>query len=64
MNEKEYTAEQYKLALFGVIRNNTVMPDGVSQGMSMEEINKMSKETLFEVMQMFNFDRLREIYGE
>lgn len=34
--------EKYKLALFAVIRNSTVMPQGVKLGKTMHEINTMS----------------------
>ena len=38
--------DKYKLALFGVIRNSTVMPAGVKLGKSMHEINTMSVNTM------------------
>ena len=44
--------EKYKLALFAVIRNNSVMPEGVKMGKSMREINRMSIETLHSIMDM------------
>ena len=34
--------EKYKLALFAVIRNSTVMPQGVKLGKTMHEINTMA----------------------
>ncbi len=57
-------AEQYKLALFGVIRNSKVMPAGMRLGKNMQEINKMSVETMHKVIEMCDFERLREFYKE
>ena len=34
--------EKYKLALFAVIRNSAVMPQGVKLGKTMHEINTMA----------------------
>ena len=34
--------EKYKLALFAVVRNSTVMPQGVKLGKTMYEINTMA----------------------
>ena len=56
--------EKYKLALFGVIRNSKVMPVGLAQGRSMEEINAMSLKTLEEVMGMVNYDAMKQMYSE
>ena len=56
--------EKYKLALFGVIRNSKVMPVGLAQGRSMEEINAMSLKTLEEVMGMVNYDAMKQMYEE
>ena len=57
-------AEQYKLALFAAIRNSTVMPSGVKLGKNMHEINKMSVETMHEVLKMCDFEKLRESYKD
>lgn len=57
-------AEQYKLALFAAIRNSMVMPDGVKLGKNMHEINKMSVETMHEVLKMCDFEKLRESYKD
>ena len=57
-------AEQYKLALFAAIRNSTVMPSGVKLGKNMHEINKMSVETMHEVLKMCDFEKLREPYKD
>ena len=57
-------AELYKLALFAAIRNSTVMPAGVKLGKNMHEINKMSVETMHEVLKMCDFENLRESYKD
>ena len=57
-------AEQYKLALFAAIRNSTVMPAGVKLGKNMHEINKMSVETMHEVLKTCDFEKLRESYKD
>ena len=57
-------AEQYKLALFAAIRNSIVMPAGVKLGKNMHEINKMSVETMHEVLKMCDFEKLRESYKD
>ena len=57
-------AELYKLALFAAIRNSTVMPAGVKLGKNMHEINKMSVETMHEVLKMCDFEKLRESYKD
>ena len=57
-------AEQHKLALFAAIRNSTVMPSGVKLGKNMHEINKMSVETMHEVLKMCDFEKLRESYKD
>jgi len=50
--------DKYKLALFGVIRNSTVMPAGVKLGKSMYEINTMSVNTMNYILDSFDYDRL------
>ena len=57
-------AELYKLALFAAIRNSTVMPSGVKLGKNMHEINKMSVETMHELLKMCDFEKLRESYKD
>lgn len=42
--------KKIRLALFMAIRNNTVMPIGLRQGKSMDEINKMSYATMEELL--------------
>ena len=64
VNEILNEAEQYKLALFGVIRNSKVMPVGIAQGRSMEEINAMSLKTMEEIIGMCNFEALKQMYDD
>ena len=56
--------KQYKLALFAAIRNSTVMPPGVKLDKNMHDINKMSVETMHEVLKMCDFEKLRESYKD
>lgn len=55
-------AEKYKLALFAVIRNNKVLPKGLILGKSAAEINKMSKETMDEILKSLDFDKIKNWY--
>ena len=52
-------AEKYKLALFAVIRNSKVLPKGLILGKSATEINKMSRETMDEVLKSLDFEKIR-----
>ena len=54
--------EKYKLALFAVIRNSTVMPKGMQIGASLAEIDRMSVETMECVIEMCDFERLKKHY--
>lgn len=54
--------EKYKLALFAVVRNSTVMPQGVKLGKTMREINTMTVVTMANIMDSCNFERLKESY--
>lgn len=56
--------EKYKLALFAVVRNSKVMPVGLQQGKTMEQINSMSVKTIKEILKMCDFDALKESYEE
>lgn len=60
--QEAYTAEEYKLALFNVVRNSAVMPKGIALGKSKEEINQMSWDTVKEIMKVCDFDILRETF--
>ncbi|MGN1130221.1 MAG: hypothetical protein ACI4Q8_02625 [Ruminococcus sp.] len=56
--------EREKTALFIVIRNNMVMPNGLKLGKSMEEINRMSYATMIEVYKIIDFERSFECYKQ
>ena len=55
---------KYKLALFMVIRNSSVMPKGVKLGKTEKEINKMSYETMCSVLTMIDYNKAEKIYKE
>ena len=55
---------KYKLALFMVIRNSKVMPQGIKLGKTDKEINKMSYETMCSVLTMIDYDRAEKFYKE
>lgn len=55
-------AEKYKLALFAVVRNSKVLPKGLILGKSATEINKMSRETMDEVLKSLDFEKIRGWY--
>lgn len=56
--------EKYKLALFMIIRNSKVLPKGLELGKSQKEINKMSYQTMQEVLDMIDFDKAQQFYEE
>lgn len=56
--------ERYKLALFAVIRNSTVMPIGMKMGKSLSEINRMSVKTMKCVIEDCDFESLRKNYED
>ena len=49
--------EKYKLALFAVIRNSTVMPQGVKLGKTMHEINTMAVAVMANIMESCDFEK-------
>lgn len=55
---------KYKLALFMVIRNSMVMPQGIKLGKTDKEINKMSYETMCSVLTMIDYNKAEKIYEE
>lgn len=55
---------KYKIALFMIIRNSIVLPKGLELRKTDEEINKMSYETLCEVLLSINFKVAEKIYEE
>lgn len=68
MKEKEEILNKmknkYKLALFMVIRNSLVMPQGIKLGKTDKEINKMSYETMCSVLTMIDYDQAEKFYEE
>lgn len=58
------TKNNYKIALFMVIRNSQVMPKGIRLGKSEKEINKMAYATMCEVLTMINFEEAKKIYEQ
>ena len=56
--------EKMQVALFTVIRNSKVLPVGIAKEKSMQEINKMSYETMQECIKMINFDIAVKYYQE
>ena len=68
MKEKEEILNKmenkYKLALFMVIRNSLVMPQGIKLGKTDKEINEMSYETMCSVLTMIDYDRAEKFYKE
>lgn len=54
--------EKYKLALFAVIRNSTVMPQDVKLGKTMHEINTMSVAVMAKIMEPCDYENLKESY--
>lgn len=55
---------KYKLALFMVIRNSSVMPKGVKLGKTEKEINEMSYKTMCSVLTMIDYDQAEKFYKE
>lgn len=55
---------KYKLALFMVIRNSMVMPQGIKLGKTDKEINKMSYETTCSSLTMIDYDQAEKFYEE
>lgn len=54
--------EKYKLALFAVIRNSSVMPRGIELGKTMHEINTMSVAVMANIMESCDFEGLKKSY--
>ena len=48
--------EKYKLALFAVIRNSSVMPHGIKLGKTMHEINTMTIAVMANIMESCDFE--------
>ena len=68
MKEKEEILNKmknkYKLALFMIIRNSMVMPQGIKLGKTYKEINEMSYETMCSVLTMIDYDQAEKFYKE
>lgn len=62
LEEKMPQEEKYKLELFAVIRNSTVMPQGVKLGKTMHEINTMAVVVMANIMESCDFEKLKESY--
>ena len=56
--------KKYKIALFMVIRNSTVMPAGLRLNKTMKEVNQLSYETLLEVLKMIDFENAAKSYSQ
>ena len=56
--------EKYKIALFMVIRNFKVLPTGMKLGKTEKEIDKMSYQTMQEVLKMIDFEKAEKMYKE
>lgn len=58
--------EKLKVALFGAIRNRTVMPVGLKKGKSMQEINRMAYLTMQQLLEgdIIDWDRMGASYEE
>ena len=54
----------FKLAVFMVIRNSIVMPQGIKLGKTDKEINEMSYETMCSVLTMIDYDQAKKFYEE
>lgn len=68
MKEKEgilnKMKNKYKLALFMVIRNSMVMPQGIKLAKTDKQINEMSYETMCSVLTMINYNQAEKFYKE
>lgn len=56
--------EKYKLALFAVIRNSSVMPHGIKLGKTMHEINTMTIAVMANIMESCDFENLKAAYED
>lgn len=68
MKEKEEILNKmknkYKLALFMVIRNSMVMPEGKKLGKTDKEINKISYDTMCSLLTMIDYNKVKKFYEE
>lgn len=56
--------EKYKIALFMVIRNTEILPTGKMLRKTDYEINKLSYQTMQELLKMIDFERAEKMYKE
>lgn len=56
--------EKYKIALFMVIRNSTVMPKGIKLNKTEKEINEKAYETMCELLTMIDYNKARKKYEQ
>ena len=57
-------SERMRLALFTLIRNNTVLPAGLKLGKPMEEINRMSYDVMLRLIEddFIDFEMAKKSY--
>ena len=56
--------EKYKIALFMVIRNSTILPTGKMFKKTDYEINKLSYQAMQELLKMIDFEIAEKMYKE
>ena len=64
LEKREEILNKYKLALFMVIRNSLVMPQGIKLGKADKEINEMSYETMCKLLTMIDYNKAEKFYEE
>lgn len=62
LNIQKQTLKSINWLFFAVIRNSKVLPKGLILGKSATEINKMSRETMDEVLKSLDFEKIRSWY--
>ena len=62
--ELEESEEKYKLALFMVIRNSKIMPQGLKLGKNMLEINRMAVQTMSRIIEMIDYKNAARSFKE
>ena len=63
VNEFLNEAEKYKLALFSVIRNNT-MPMAEANGWDFDTINVLAVKTMEQIIEQCRFHALKDFYED
>ena len=64
LEKREEILNKYKLALFMVIRNFMIMPQGIKLGKADKEINEMSYETMCKLLTMIDYNKAEKFYEE